>query len=336
MNEIPVLDVGPYLAGEQGALGRLATELAAICQDVGFYHIVNHGVPGSLIESMFEQTARFHALPMSEKLKLRQGVDYVGYVPPDGVRVDAGDGFDNSQNKIDAQSSYNVNRDWPADHPLLLAGTRYHIRQPWPDEALLPGFRQPVYDYHHAMERLGRRLLPPHAQSLGLPTGFFDEAFRDPIDLTRMIYYPPVPKRAQNQFGLGAHTDIGFLTFLPQTEVAGLEIMLQDQRWIAQPSVPGALLVNLGQAFKRWTNNRYRATPHRVQTPVGDKPRYSVPFFFNPGYYTRIEAMPTCVDADHPAQQPPIMYWEHKDRYLANTYTNLGGGGDKRQAGLGR
>lgn len=323
MSELPVIDIGPYLEGREAALEPLARELRAACEDVGFYHIVNHGIPQSLIDNAFTQAARFHALPMAEKMRIRQGEHYAGYCPPAGIKVDAGDGFDNSANAEDAQAAYHVSRDWSPDHPLVRAGVRHHIPQPWPDAARIPGFREAVQEYFFALENLARRLLPVHAVSLGVQPDYFDDAFVDATNYLRLIYYPPVRERRPDQFGLGAHTDSGFLTFLPQTPVAGLEILMPDGRWHAQSIVPGAFLVNLGQTFKRWTNDRFRATPHRVLSPLGEVPRYSIPFFFAPGYNGRIETVPTCIDADHPARYDAILYRDHLDEYLANTYAHM-------------
>ena len=42
---IPVIDLGPYLAGEPGAMERTAGELRFALTEIGFYFIVNHGVP---------------------------------------------------------------------------------------------------------------------------------------------------------------------------------------------------------------------------------------------------------------------------------------------------
>ena len=40
---IPVIDLGPFLAGEPGALDRTAKELRVALTEIGFYFIVNHG-----------------------------------------------------------------------------------------------------------------------------------------------------------------------------------------------------------------------------------------------------------------------------------------------------
>ena len=42
---IPVVDLGPYLAGQPGAMARTADQLRFALTEIGFYFIVNHGVP---------------------------------------------------------------------------------------------------------------------------------------------------------------------------------------------------------------------------------------------------------------------------------------------------
>ena len=78
---IPVIDLGPYLAGEPGALDRVAAELRHALTDIGFYSIVNHGVPSALVDEVYRQIARFHARPLDEKLKIKLDKHNVGYLP---------------------------------------------------------------------------------------------------------------------------------------------------------------------------------------------------------------------------------------------------------------
>ena len=74
---LPLLDVAPYLAGEAGALGRLGAELCWAFENVGFYYLRGHGIPQSLIDATFAQAARFHALPMDEKLAVEVNAERV-------------------------------------------------------------------------------------------------------------------------------------------------------------------------------------------------------------------------------------------------------------------
>jgi isopenicillin N synthase-like dioxygenase len=70
---IPILDLAPYLAGEPGADVRLAAELRRACEEIGFYFIVNHGVPTRLIEAAFaERTGRSEREPRTSSPRFRR------------------------------------------------------------------------------------------------------------------------------------------------------------------------------------------------------------------------------------------------------------------------
>lgn len=71
--EIPVLDVGPYISGESGALQRLAREVRYALENIGFFYIQNHGVSQKLIDRVFTENARFHALPLERKMQIQVG-----------------------------------------------------------------------------------------------------------------------------------------------------------------------------------------------------------------------------------------------------------------------
>ena len=83
-NAIPVIDLGPYLAGEPGALDCAAAELHHALTEIGFYSVVNHGVPSALVHEVYRQVARFHARPLDEKLRIKLDKHNVGYLPTMG------------------------------------------------------------------------------------------------------------------------------------------------------------------------------------------------------------------------------------------------------------
>jgi isopenicillin N synthase-like dioxygenase len=55
------------------------------------------------------------------------------------------------------------------------------------------------------------------------------------------------------------------MTLLPPNRVPGLSIMLPNGRWIEEPGIDGAYVVNGGDILHRWTNERFLSTPHRVR-----------------------------------------------------------------------
>jgi isopenicillin N synthase-like dioxygenase len=174
----------------------------------------------------------------------------------------------------------------------------------WPDD--LPGFRDALLAYTDAVDALGRRLLPACAVALGLSPDFFDEAFRESQFSFRLSHYPPVNADA-NQFGIAPHTDANFLTFLAQTEIPGLQVRMPSDAWLDVPYVPGSFAVNSGDMMFRWTNGRFKSTPHRAVPPVG-RHRYAIPFFLGPHIDTVIACLPTCQGPDTPPRYPPISY----------------------------
>jgi isopenicillin N synthase-like dioxygenase len=75
------------------------------------------------------------------------------------------------------------------------------------------------------------------------------------------------------------------------------------------PYVPGSFAVNAGDVMTRWSNGRFKSTPHRAVPPVG-RHRYAIPFFLGPRFDQRIECLPSCTDTDAPPLRPPITYGE--------------------------
>ena len=79
--KIPVIDYGPWFAGEPGALQRLVPQVRHACENIGFLYILNHGVPQEIIDRGFAASRRFHALPLETKLALRLNENNIGYMP---------------------------------------------------------------------------------------------------------------------------------------------------------------------------------------------------------------------------------------------------------------
>ena len=303
--EIPFLDLGPCFAGAPGARERTARELRHALEEVGFFIIVNHGVPRALIEATFAEARRFHDLPLEAKMAVRMNEHNNGYMSMGRYAVWTSDV--NANDQPDLNEAFFIKRERPADDPLLRSGRRFVGPNRWPEG--LPGFREAVLAYTDAVDALGRRLLPACAVALDLPPDSFDAAFAESQFSFRLSHYPPVPA-APNQFGIAPHTDANFLTFLAQTEIPGLEVRLPDGGWLPVPYVPDSFAVNSGDMMHRWTNGRFKSTPHRAVPPVG-RHRYAIPFFLGPHIDTVIACLPTCRAPHESPRWPPITYSDY-------------------------
>ena len=319
---IPVIDLEPYLAGRPNALAATAVELGRALHEVGFFVIVNHRVPQALIDATFAEARRFHAQPMEAKLALRMNEHNNGYMSLGRYAVWTSDV--NANDKPDLNEAFFCKRERAADDPLRRSGRRFVGPNLWPED--LPGFRETVLAYTDAMDALTRRLIPVCAAALDLAPHALDAAFAESQFSFRLTHYPPVAAEP-NQFGIAPHTDANFLTFLAQTEVPGLQVRAPSGDWLDVPYVPGSYAVNAGDMMYRWTNGRFKSTPHRALPPAG-RHRYAIPFFLGPHLDTVIECLPTCQGPGNPPRFPPITYeayltWWYDNNYNASAQQDL-------------
>jgi isopenicillin N synthase-like dioxygenase len=315
---IPVIDLGPYLAGEPGAIDRTAAELRRALTEIGFYFIVNHGVAPAQIRDIFDQAARFHGQPLDKKMKVRIDKHNVGYLPMRGDTLRTS--TVQTVTKPNLNEAMFVARDLAHDHPDVMADRRFRSANRWPAD--LPGFRESVVAYCGTMERLAQRLVRLYARALGLPLEYFDAPFGEPQYKLRMTHYPPQPAATDDEFGIAPHTDTSFLTLLAPNDVPGLSIRTQDGQWIDAPVLSDAYLVNGGQMLQRWTNDLCLATPHRAVNRSGGE-RYALAFFCDSTIDWPIAAVPTTVGPDRPPKYPTTWYTDYMTLYQKRTYDLL-------------
>jgi len=315
---LPVIDVAPAFAGEPGAAVRAAEAIRRACEDVGFYVLVGHGLDPAVVERAFAANAAFFEAPLERRLEIRIDRNQSGFQPLKQSLIRSSAVAENTQ--PDVCEIVILRRDLPPDHPDVLAGRRFRQPNKWP--AWMPEFREAFAPYLDRMEDLGRRLLPLYARALGLPDDHFAPFFREAQIAVSVAHYPPDETPAEGQYGLAPHTDAGFLTMIPQTGTPGLEIGLPSGEWIEPPAMPGAVLVNSGDMLRRWTNDLFLSTPHRVVVSRG-RHRHSNPFFFNPSLDAVIDCLPTCTGPDRPPRHPPIRYEDHYLSYIRANYAHL-------------
>lgn len=312
--EFPILDMADERAGVPGARERLAAELRDALENLGFFCVVNHGIDWARIEETFAAGKRFHARVLEKKMASAFNAQFAGYLPAGGYTIQTSDLNDND--RVDLNEAFFMERDTvPAGIDNERARS-FESPNQWPDD--MPGFKEAVSGYFDLMEGFGQSLLPLYALALDLPADYFTDAFRWAQASVRLSHYPP-EERADNQFGIAPHTDAGFLTILPQSDVMGLHIRPPGADWIAAPRVEQGIFINSGDMLKRWSNERFLSTEHMAVNDAGID-RYVTVFFYSPDLDHEMACLPTCQDAGNPPKHPPITYREYRDWFMNRNY----------------
>ena len=73
----------------------------------------------------------------------------------------------------------------------------------------------------------------------------------------------------------------------------------------------GTFVVNTGEMLARYSNDRYKPTPHRVIN-ASNALRHAIPFFYGSSLDAVVQPVPTTVTSGNPARYEPLLYADHR------------------------
>ena len=277
--QIPTIDMSP-LFGTGAGRAETAAAIGDAAGRFGFFKLKGHGIPLDLFDRIERESAAFFALPAETKARIAMahgGPAWRGWFPLEGELTSG---------LPDRKEGLYLGEELGPGDPRVAAGWPMHGPNLWPREA--PGLRPAVGAWLSAATRAAHALCEGAAIALGLPEQHFHDHYTArPTLLFRIFRYPP---DQPGSWGVGEHSDYGFLTLLAQSRHGGLEVRTDDG-WIEVPPEEGTLVVNVGDMLDRLTAGRWRSAPHRVRNPAPED-RYSWPLFFDPAFDARIEPLP--------------------------------------------
>ncbi|KAJ1399428.1 Oxoglutarate/iron-dependent dioxygenase [Sesbania bispinosa] len=215
----------------------------------GFFQVVNHGIPVSVLEEIKNGVKRFFEQDAEVKKEFYTRDRFRSFI-------------------------YNSNFDLYSSPALNWRDTfACYLAPDYPKPEDLPIVcRDILLEYGKHMMNLGTLLLELLSEALGLNSNHLKDMGCAEGLVALGHYYPACPE-PQLTVGTTKHSDNDFLTVLLQDHIGGLQVLYQD-KWIDITPVPEALLV---------TNDRFKSVEHRVlANHVG--PRISVASFFCTGH----------------------------------------------------
>ncbi|XXG54869.1 hypothetical protein AAC387_Pa03g2642 [Persea americana] len=292
-----IIDASPYLtkpidlSGLKGEEKRVVVdELCGAAAKLGFFQVINHGVPLEVMQLVKQAAHTFFNLSPEKK-----AVFLKGRTPC--PRVVYGTSFLPEQEK---------SLGW-RDNLRMIYADDQEAMQFWPQEC-----RDAVLNYLRATNKMIHEILNTLLKGLGVK---LDESTMTQYIEDRVVYlnyYPNCPN-PQLTFGASRHSDMATLTILLQDDTGGLFFKVEDKGWIEIPPVEGALVINIGDTLEILSNGRYKSAEHRV-TVNSTKARVSVPIFASPRSGTMIG--PLLPDKDGNTLYRKLLFGEYNAYYF--------------------
>ena len=271
ITSLPTLDLS-LLDGTAAQRQGFLDDLRHAARDVGFFYLTGHGIDADLLKQVQSHARQFFALPDSEKTA-------VGMINSPHFRGYNRAASEITRGKPDLREQFDLGAE--RDALSLDENSPYWARLQGPNQwpAALPALKPLLLDWQQAMTGMSLRLLRAFAQALSLPQESFDQLYGDkPNEHIKLMRYPGQVPDQSNQ-GVGAHKDSGFLSFLLQDHQSGLQVEIEEGRWIDALPRDNTLVVNIGELLELATNGYLRATVHRVLSPPEGSERLSIAFF---------------------------------------------------------
>lgn len=307
IDSVPIINFAPSRRGNATEKMAVAQQVAQVCEEIGFFVIVEHGVSKQLVDDNYAVTRAFFDLPDKTKCEVGFNEFGAGYSPFQEESLAASTG---AITPADLKESLNIGA--IADRNLLPT-------KPTQGKTLWTA-------YFDAMSKLASDLMTIFALALDLPEDYFRDKIDHPSSFLRLINYPDQPTDPlPGQLRAGAHSDYGTLTILrAENAPGGLQVLSRQGEWLDVNIVPESFVINIGDLMMRWTNDRWISTVHRVVNPPRDKSlgsrRQSMVFFHNPNNDAAIEPISSCVDYSHPPKYAPITAGEHLEMKTRKAY----------------
>jgi len=297
---LPIIDLhsSSLLPQHHDQNHRIAAQISSAAENWGFFQIINHGVPDSLISRVQAASKAFFQLPIEGKdAYANEPKNPIGYGSKLGYSSDG-------EAKLD-WGDYYYNGLWP---PARREMTKWPIQ--------LSDFTEAMDEYSGEMSKLFEWVMKVLSRDLGLETeNSLNESVggeRKELHI-RINYYPQCPQ-PDLVVGLAPHSDIVALTILLDDQIPGLQIR-KDGGWLDVQCVPGALVVNIGDQLEILSNGKYKSIEHRSVVHK-DRSRMSWDVFCSPVPDVVISPRTELTDEKHPPLYQGVSYGEYRMNFF--------------------
>jgi isopenicillin N synthase-like dioxygenase len=277
---IPIIDISPIYSNNTTEIYNLVNSVKNAMENIGFFMIKGHQFHSDNISNTWNITKQYfdQSTQIKELIKMTPSYPY-GY----------------ESNEILSKTFDNNKTIYPdMKETFQLCLNNNDVRLPKSPKNM----DKIITNYYNNMSKLATKILEIFALSLDMPKNWFEDKIQNHQSALRLLNYPHVETYEPNKIRCSQHSDYGILTILKQDNTGGLQVQSKNNTWIDIKSPEECFIINIGDLFKRWTNDKWKSTVHRVVNPqikngVNNR-RQSIAFFFNANPNTLIQTFESC------------------------------------------
>ncbi|KAE8661236.1 putative ubiquitin [Hibiscus syriacus] len=291
---IPVIDLENI--NSEAHRPTIVEEIRKAANEWGFFQVINHGIPGTVLEETIQAVKSFHQQPAETKAKYysREEMKAVVY---------------SSNNDLYRSKAAT----W---HDYLQVWMAPEDRRPKLED-IPEALRKRSLEWDVCAKKVAEDLMELLCEGIGLESSKFKDLGLSTGRLFVGVYYPYCPQ-PDLTLGLTSHTDPGGITVLLQNQVPGLQVK-HGEEWIDVNPLPGALIINIADLMQIFSNDEYNSIQHRVLANSCEEPRISVVEFLSIGKWEETEygPLPELVSAEKPLRYRRFTEDEFHDNFYS-------------------
>ncbi|TYG87768.1 hypothetical protein ES288_A13G242300v1 [Gossypium darwinii] len=260
---------------ERGTNGwyRLCKKVREACEIFGCFEVVYDTISTEVREEMFRLMKELVEVPVERKQKNTSPLPYHGWVGPCAQVSLLYEGFGLGDNR--------VTKDLMSSPALTLTLTL---------------LCDTIHTIGTQLEVLNKLILLMIIDSYGLAEDSLKINYTTSMRMKKYMTPPP----GEYEIGLFPHTDKPVSTIICEDQIPGLEIEVNDGRWIRLTNLsPSSFVFMVGDPLKAWSNGRLKSTNHRMMMS-GNKDRFSIAAFIMLNEGTIIKTPKEFIDKEHP------------------------------------
>ncbi|CAK7346877.1 unnamed protein product [Dovyalis caffra] len=281
--EIPTIDFFMLFSDDPSQQSKALDHLSNACEEYGFFYLVNHGVPDSVIEGALKGITDFFEVTKEQERK-----DYKKSNPTD--RIMWGSNSHAGENR---------------EYLKVVAHPQFHC------PAKPASFSEALEEYFKRFQDVKIGLARAISKILGFEECYIEKVFnlKSGFDVAAMNVYPP-NFQSKGSIGVPSHTDPGFFVSLIQDVNGGLQVLSHKGKWINVYIPRNAFLIQIGDHLEVLTNGKYKSHIHHVVVDNNKVRRISLATLHGPSLDTFVIPAPKFVDDFTPLAYQGMTYKE--------------------------